>query len=154
MSVKENVRSKDKVISLKNYKEKLKKTRNINNKNLKQYKEKLRKTVKKNYLGLDYEEMAKKVNSSVQKPKNTKENTLKDQKNYNIELMRKNRTKCGWCAACLRSNCEKCKACLDRQRNGGNFKLKQKCHRRKCNFMQKADEEAFLQCIQNSLQTN
>ena len=39
---------------------------------------------------------------------------------------------CGKCAACLRTDCDSCRNCLDKPRNGGENTRKQKCLLRKC----------------------
>ena len=51
------------------------------------------------------------------------------------ELVRKRkRAMCGNCAACLKSDCDNCRTCLDRPRNGGENIRRQKCVLRKCNL--------------------
>ena len=47
--------------------------------------------------------------------------------------VRKRQLMCGKCAACLRLDCDSCRNCLDKPRNGGENTRKQKCLLRKCN---------------------
>lgn len=46
---------------------------------------------------------------------------------------RKRQLVCGKCAACLRADCDNCRNCLDKPRNGGENTRRQKCLLRKCN---------------------
>ena len=39
---------------------------------------------------------------------------------------------CGDCEGCISDDCDQCKYCLDKKRNGGEYKLRQKCMLRKC----------------------
>ena len=48
---------------------------------------------------------------------------------------KKKNNRCGSCEGCLRSDCDECKACLDKTRNGGRNTVRQKCYRRKCTFV-------------------
>ena len=46
---------------------------------------------------------------------------------------RKKLAMCGRCSACIRTDCDNCRNCLDKPRNGGDNTRKQKCLLRKCN---------------------
>ena len=39
---------------------------------------------------------------------------------------------CGECEGCQSGDCDQCKYCLDKKRNGGEDRLRQKCMKRKC----------------------
>ena len=43
--------------------------------------------------------------------------------------------KCGECDECLRKDCDNCPPCLDKPRNNGTGRLRQKCHQKKCSNM-------------------
>ena len=47
----------------------------------------------------------------------------------------KRMSKCGKCDECLRKDCDKCPPCLDKPRNNGTGRLRQKCHQKKCSNM-------------------
>ena len=48
-------------------------------------------------------------------------------------VRKRKRAMCGNCAACLKSDCDNCRNCLDKPRNGGENIRRQKCALRKCN---------------------
>ena len=83
----------------------------------------------------DDEERANQTMSCIKSSKRPRENTLKDDTFNGEEPLRKKRIKCGSCEGCLTSDCDECKACRDKFRNGGENTMRQKCYRRKCSSM-------------------
>ena len=80
-------------------------------------------------------EIAKKKVFVRKSSKRPRDHILKDKPLDSEEPLQKKKTKrCGSCEGCLRSECNKCKACLDKPRNGGRNTVRQKCYRRKCTF--------------------
>lgn len=60
-------------------------------------------------------------------------------------------TRCGMCAGCLRTDCEKCQFCLDKPRLGGPGKKKQRCVLRTCsNFEHKKGSKAYIAILEES----
>ena len=54
----------------------------------------------------------------------------------NTRRRRRNKKGCGDCLACqTESDCDECRHCMDRPRNGGKFTLRQKCLARKCEYV-------------------
>ena len=86
--------------------------------------------------GDSYNEIAQKNMSCVKSSKRSREDTWKDETFCSKEPLRKKRTnKCGSCEGCLTIDCDKCKACMDKPRNGGKSKIRQRCYSRKCSSM-------------------
>ena len=83
----------------------------------------------------DNEDRARQTMTPTKSSKRPRENTLKDDTFSGEEPLRKKRIKCGSCEGCLTSDCDKCKACRDKPRNGGKNTWRQKCYRRKCSYM-------------------
>ena len=83
----------------------------------------------------DDEERAKQTMSPTQMYKRPRDNTLKDDVFNGEEPLRKKWSKCGSCEGCLASDCNECKACMDKLRNGGKNTMRQKCYMRKCSYM-------------------
>ena len=86
----------------------------------------------------DKKEIAKQNVSLIKTSKRAREHTLKTTRIDSGEPVRKTRkrTQCGSCEGCWRTDCDECKACMDKPRNRGKGKMKKKCDRRNCTFLE------------------
>ena len=108
---------------------------NSRNSNEKSPKTKVKETVFNDFDSVDRlrtEKTEKKV-SGRKRSKRARDHVLKDITLDSEEPPRKKKNnRCGSCEGCSRSDCDECKACLDKTRNGGRNTVRQKCYRRKC----------------------
>ena len=75
------------------------------------------------------------IMATVVQPVNNSNSSYNESTATNPVNSPKKSRKCGICQACLRDDCAKCKACLDKPKFGGPNKMRKKCIMKECTNM-------------------
>lgn len=89
---------------------------------------------------------SKQPSSDAQLPISTDTKSMHNAITDTIDVMlvttgRKRQNRCGHCPGCLNTDCNRCKFCLDKPKNGGPGLKKQCCIKRKCIRTAKAEAD-------------